>query len=117
MYLGFSTPTADGVAARTQLREGPAVRPNLKQCIRHARRRFGKFERLQPHGTADTLLKVGTNIMRSRESLKAIRFQGELLPDWAQLLDLAASLSSVPESTRQRFSLFTSRTGVDARER
>ena len=51
--------------------------------------------------------------MRSRQSLKAIRFQGELLPDWAQLLDLAASLSSVPESTRQWFSLFTSRTGVD----
>ncbi len=51
--------------------------------------------------------------MRSRESLKAIRFQGELLPDWTQLLDLAASLSSVSESTRQWFSLFTSRTGVD----
>jgi hypothetical protein len=51
--------------------------------------------------------------MRSRQSLKAIRFQSELLPDWAQLLDLAASLSSVPESTRQWFSLFTSRSGVD----
>ena|ERR1035437_1165140 len=56
---------------------------------------------------------VGTNIMRSRQSLKPIRFQGELLPDWAQLLDLAASLSSVPEATRQWFSLFTSRTAVD----
>ena len=51
--------------------------------------------------------------MRSRQSLKPIRFQGQLLPDWAQLLDLAASLSSVPESTRQWFSMFTSRTGVD----
>jgi hypothetical protein len=51
--------------------------------------------------------------MRSRESLRPIRFQGELLPDWAQLLDLAASLSSVPEVARQWFSLFTSRTGVD----
>ena len=51
--------------------------------------------------------------MRSRQSLKPIRFQGELLPDWAQLLDLAASLASVPEATRQWFSLFTSRTGVD----
>lgn len=51
--------------------------------------------------------------MRSRQSLKPIRFQGQLLPDWAQLLDLAASLSSVPEATRQWFSLFTSRTGVD----
>ena len=56
---------------------------------------------------------VGTYMMRSRQSLKPIRFEGELLPDWAQLLDLAASLSSVPESTRQWFALFTSRTGVD----
>lgn len=51
--------------------------------------------------------------MRSRQSLKPIRFQGELLPDWAQLLDLAACLSSVPASTRQWFSLFINRTGVD----
>ena len=51
--------------------------------------------------------------MRSRQSLKPIRFEGELLPDWTQLLDVAASLSCVPESTRQWFSLFTSRTGVD----
>ncbi|HEY5910664.1 MAG TPA: hypothetical protein VJA21_08685 [Verrucomicrobiae bacterium] len=51
--------------------------------------------------------------MRSRESFKPIRFQGELLPDWAQLLDLAASLCSVAQSTRQWFSLFTSRTGAD----
>ncbi len=51
--------------------------------------------------------------MKSRRSLKAIRFEDELLPDWAQLLDLAASLASVPEPTRQWFSLFTRRTGVD----
>ncbi len=51
--------------------------------------------------------------MKSRQSLRAIRFEDELLPDWAQLLDLAASLSSVPEPTRQWFSLFTRRTGVD----
>ncbi len=56
---------------------------------------------------------VGTKMIRSRQSLKPTRFQGELLPDWAQLLDVAASLSAVPESTRQWFSLFTSRTGVD----
>ena len=58
-------------------------------------------------------LVVGTNVMRSRQSSKPIRFEGELLPDWAQLLDLAASLSSVPEPTRQWFSLFARRTGVD----
>lgn len=51
--------------------------------------------------------------MKSRQALKTIRFEDELLPDWAQLLDLAASLSSVPESTRQWFSLFTRQTGVD----
>ena len=51
--------------------------------------------------------------MKSRRSLKPIRFEDELLPDWAPLLDLAASLSSVPESTRQWFSIFTRRTGVD----
>ena len=51
--------------------------------------------------------------MRSRQSLKPIRFEGELLPDWAQLLDLAASLSNAPEATRQWFSLFARQTGVD----
>ncbi len=51
--------------------------------------------------------------MKSRQSLKAIRFEDELLPDWAQLLDVAASLASVAESTRQWFSVFTRRTGVD----
>src|SRR5437660_11257712 len=51
--------------------------------------------------------------MRSRQSLKPVRFRGELLPDWAQLLDLAAKLSSVPESTRQWFSAFTRQSGVD----
>ena len=56
---------------------------------------------------------VSSKVMRSRQSLKPIRFQGQLLPDWAQLLDLAASLSSMPESTRQWFSRFTTRTGVD----
>jgi hypothetical protein len=64
-------------------------------------------------GPACVSSAVGTSIMRSRQSLKAIRFQGELLPDWSQLLDLAASLSSVPEAARQWFSLFTTWTGVD----
>jgi len=51
--------------------------------------------------------------MRSRQSLKPVRFESELLPDWAQLLDLAATLSSVPEPTRKWFSIFTRRSGVD----
>ena len=51
--------------------------------------------------------------MRSRTALKPIRFEGELLPDWAQLLDLAANLSSAPGSTRQWFSTFTRQSGVD----
>ena len=51
--------------------------------------------------------------MRSRQSLKPIRFEGDLLPDWAQLFDLAATLSSVPEPTRKWFSIFTRQSGVD----
>ena len=50
---------------------------------------------------------------RSRENLKAIRFEGELLPNWAQLLDLAAKLCPVPEDTRRWFSTLTNRSGVD----
>ena len=47
------------------------------------------------------------------ENLKEIRFSGELLPRWAQLLDLAAGLSSVPEESRHWFSRLTACTGVD----
>jgi hypothetical protein len=50
---------------------------------------------------------------KSHENLKAIRFAGELLPIWAQLLDLAARLCPVSEEVRHWFSLFTSRAGVD----
>jgi hypothetical protein len=56
---------------------------------------------------------VGTNMKHSRHELKPITFEGEPLPDWAQLLDLAASLCPVPEATRRWFSLFTQRTGAD----
>ncbi len=34
------------------------------------------------------------------------------MPDWTQLLDLAARLCPVPEATRQWFSMFTNRDGV-----
>lgn len=50
---------------------------------------------------------------RSHENLKAIRFAGELLPQWAQLLDLAARLCPVSEDVRHWFSRLTTCAGVD----
>ncbi len=50
---------------------------------------------------------------KSHDHLKVIRFEGELLPTWAQLLDLAAGLCSVPEDTRRWFSKFTNSSGAD----
>ena len=50
---------------------------------------------------------------KSHENLKPIRFAGELLPNWAQLLDLAARLCPVSEEVRHWFSLLTSASGVD----
>jgi len=50
---------------------------------------------------------------RSYENLKTIRFEGELLPKWAQLLDLAARICPLSESTREWFSRFTNSPGVD----
>lgn len=50
---------------------------------------------------------------KSPQELKAIRFEGELLPRWAQLLDLAGRLCSVPDETREWFSRLTNSTGVD----
>jgi hypothetical protein len=49
----------------------------------------------------------------SSENLKAIRFEGELLPNWAQLLDLGSRLCPVPEATRQWFSALTNSAGVE----
>ena len=49
----------------------------------------------------------------AHENLKAIRFEGELLPNWAQLLDLAARLSPVSEGVRHWFSRLTTCAGVD----
>src|SRR5262245_41939043 len=49
----------------------------------------------------------------SHENLKTIRFEGELLPNWAQLLDLAARLSPVSEEVRHWFSKLTTCAGVD----
>ena len=50
---------------------------------------------------------------KSHENLKAIRFAGELLPNWAQLLDLAARLCPVSEDVRRWFSRLTKASGVD----
>lgn len=53
----------------------------------------------------------------SHKNLKAIRFQGELLPSWAQLLDLASRLCLASEDARRWFTLLTTRAGVeDSRE-
>lgn len=50
---------------------------------------------------------------QSHENLKVIRFAGELLPNWAQLLDLAAGLCPVSEDVRKWFSLLSAHAGVD----
>jgi len=50
---------------------------------------------------------------KSHENLKTIRFAGELLPKWAQLLDLSADLCAMPEDVRHWFSRFTTCSGVD----
>jgi hypothetical protein len=47
------------------------------------------------------------------DQLKIIRFEGEMLPHAAQLLDLAARLCPVSEETRSWFSRFTNSSGVD----
>jgi len=49
----------------------------------------------------------------THENLKTIRFEGEMLPKWAQLLDLAARLCPIPQETRSWFSRLTRSSGVD----
>ena len=52
----------------------------------------------------------------SSENLKTIWFEKEMLPAWAQLLDVAARLTPVSQQTRSWFSRFTNAAGVaDAR--
>jgi hypothetical protein len=50
---------------------------------------------------------------KSHKNLKTIWFEGEMLPNWAQLLDAAAQLCPVSEGTRSWFSRFTNSSGVD----
>jgi hypothetical protein len=49
----------------------------------------------------------------SDENLKIIWFEDELLPTWAQMLDVAARICRVAESTRDWFSRFTNSPGTD----
>ena len=49
----------------------------------------------------------------SFQNLKAVRFEGELLPTWAQLLDVASRLCRVSEETCRWFSSLTTSNGVD----
>ena len=49
----------------------------------------------------------------SHENLKVIRFAGELLPNWAQLLDLASGICAMPEETCRWFSVLTQSNGVE----
>lgn len=51
--------------------------------------------------------------MKGHENLKTIWFEGEMLPKWAQLLDLAARLCPVGEETRGWFAKLTRMPGVD----
>lgn len=44
--------------------------------------------------------------------LKTIRFEGQMLPKWAQSLDLAARICPVSEETRRWFSRFANASGV-----
>ena len=46
-------------------------------------------------------------------SLKTIHFEGQMLPQWAQLLDLAATLAKTPPETCGWFARFTHCSGVD----
>lgn len=49
----------------------------------------------------------------SCSNLKTIWFEGEMLPNWAQLLDLAARLCPVPDQIRSWFARLANSSGVD----
>jgi hypothetical protein len=50
---------------------------------------------------------------KSYQNLRTIHFENELLPQWAQLLDLAARLCPLPEEVRHWFAKFTTCAGVE----
>ena len=49
----------------------------------------------------------------NQENLKTIFFNGEMLPKWAQLLDLAARIGPVPVDVRTWFSRLSNFNGVE----
>ena len=51
--------------------------------------------------------------LKDRENLKMIRFNGEMLPLWTQLLDVAARICGIARETQDWFSRFTNTNGVD----
>ncbi|MGD0812595.1 MAG: hypothetical protein ABSA83_03240 [Verrucomicrobiota bacterium] len=51
--------------------------------------------------------------MKTREKLRVMSFEGQLLPQWAQLLFLAARLCPVAQDASFWFSRLTSSSGVD----
>src|SRR5512140_3755383 len=51
--------------------------------------------------------------IKDRENLKIIRFNTELLPIWAQLLDVAARLCRARDETQRWFARFANSNGVD----
>ena len=51
--------------------------------------------------------------MKTREKLRVMSFEGQLLPQWAQLLFLAEQLCAVRQDRDLLFSRFTSCSGVD----
>jgi hypothetical protein len=50
---------------------------------------------------------------RDRENLRMIRFNGEMLPMWTQLLDVAARTCGISAAAQSWFSRFTARNGVE----
>ena len=50
---------------------------------------------------------------KTRKNLKTICFEGQLLPDWAQLLFLAARLCPVAQDASLWFARLTSGSGVE----
>jgi hypothetical protein len=96
------------------------MRPHhaLQRCFRIGSFQAGRWpslrrvRRARPEGFARHEL-LGPMSSHSYKNLKSIRFEGELLPNWAQLLDLASRSCPVSEETRHWFSSLTNSNGAD----